>query len=254
MLLQGLAWKPVPPSCLDFHLQLWRPLIPSLLATCSAPPGVRHPHPPGMPAAEYQHHFLCKATLIHPVSWLRVSPEESNPTPIYRSLMMAAPTLGARGWAQQDWAGHKHRGSEMAETLAHFPAWELWRGCSRRQSLAQPGGGVGRRDGRPQATPPPIQVLMSSSRDLEAPGRTGGPGGWRAAWVPAHLVSRAQPHPQPQAPRKATQSPEVGLTVPRTVCHSSWHKLSTHLGLPTCFKQLPEGKGGGSPIPGPGSL
>lgn len=171
------------------------------------------PPAPGMPTAECRCHFLCKATLIHPVSWLRVSPEESNPTPIYRSLLMAAPTLGVRGWALRDWAGCKHRGSKMAETLAHFPAWELRRGCSRRQSLAQPGGGVGRRDGRPQATPPPIQVLMSSSRDLEAPRSTGGLGGWRPAWVPAHLVSRAQPQEGHSVPRGWAYSPQDSLSL-----------------------------------------
>lgn len=37
--------------------------------------------------------------------------------------------------------------------------------------------------------------------------------------------------------------------VPRTVCHSSWHQLSTHLGVFICCEQLPEGKGGGSPEP-----
>lgn len=42
-------------------------------------------------------------------------------------------------------------------------AWELIQAHHGRQSLAQPGGGVGR-DFEAQADQPPIQVLMSSSR------------------------------------------------------------------------------------------
>lgn len=42
-------------------------------------------------------------------------------------------------------------------------AWELIQARLGRQSLAQPGGGVGR-DLEAQADQPPIQVLMSSSR------------------------------------------------------------------------------------------
>lgn len=65
---------------------------------------------------------------------------------------------------------------------------------SGRQSLAQPGGGVGRRDWRPKLPHP-----HSSANELQP-----GPrklweeqGGWRPAWIPAHLVPRAQPPPQP---------------------------------------------------------
>lgn len=141
--------------------------------------------------------------------------------------MMTAPTLGARGWAQQDWAGCKHRGSEMAETLAHFPAWELRRGCSRRQSLAQPGGGVGRRDGRPQATPPPIQVLMSSSRDLEAPGRTDqearGRPGYQPTWCPGPSHIPLRPPGRPLSPQRlGLRSPGQSVTPAGTNClHTS---------------------------------
>lgn len=42
-------------------------------------------------------------------------------------------------------------------------AWELIQARPGRQSLAQPGGGVGR-DFEAQADQLPIQVLMSSSR------------------------------------------------------------------------------------------
>lgn len=42
-------------------------------------------------------------------------------------------------------------------------AWELIQGRLGRQSLAQPGGGVGRYF-EAEANQPPIQVLMSSSR------------------------------------------------------------------------------------------
>lgn len=48
----------------------------------------------------------------------------------------------------------------------HTPSqsWELIQASLGRQSLAQPGGGVGR-DLEAQADQPPIQVLMSPSRE-----------------------------------------------------------------------------------------
>lgn len=53
--------------------------------------------------------------------------------------------------------------------------------------------------------------------------------------------------PGPQTPRKMAKPPGVRLKVPRTVCNSRWHHLSTCLGLPTCCEQLPEIKKGVPP-------
>lgn len=161
MLPQGLAWKPMLPSWLDFHLQLMGPIHSLSLPPAQPYLGFSTSLPPGMPSAEFQHHFLCKAILTHPVSWLRVSPEEPSPTPNQRSLLLATPTLGS--WAGAElggtgWDASTGEGveSEMAETLAQFPVWEL-QCCSGRQSLALPGGGVGRRDWRPKLPRPPFK-------------------------------------------------------------------------------------------------
>lgn len=59
-------------------------------------------------------------------------------------------------------------------------AWELIQASLGRQSLAQPGGGVGR-DLEAQTDQPPIQVLMSPSREKWV--REGRPSLYQPTWL-----------------------------------------------------------------------
>lgn len=108
----------------------------------------------------------------------------------------------------------------MTWTLAHSLVRKLLH-CPLRKTKPRPAWGRGgkKRLKRPRLPPPPIQMLMSSSRDGES-WRKGGKGGWRRAWIPrppGRLLGRQ---------RLGLRSPGLSVTPAGTNCLQA---LSPHL-------------------------
>lgn len=84
---------------------------------------------------------------------------------------------------------------------------------------------MGRRDLEAQAAPPPIQVLMSSSRDGGMAKAVERMGRLEASLGTSPPGAQGPATPPTLDPQEGAQPSELGPTVPRTVCHSSWHQL-----------------------------